>query len=740
MSNGLFGIGITGINAAQMGLLTTGNNIANVDTPGYNRQRISQSNNISIATGAGFIGQGTRVDTITRIYNSVVTDQINESQTKASELSKYYDQIKQIDNMLADDKAGLSPTLQDLFKGVQTVAANPALTTSRDALVSSAKTFTSRLQNLESRLSAMYSGVNSQLESTVSAINSYAKQIAELNERIITAQAAVNQPANSLLDERDQLIADLNKEVAVTTVEEANGSMSIFIGSGQQLVVGTRANTLAIQPSSADPQRMVVGLTTSTNVQELPEYLLTGGNLGGLLAFRSESLDKAANSLGQVAASLALTFNAQHSLGQDMLGNVAGSADFNSNFFAIGSPKSWANAMNTGSAVVSAGFVTPPPLVLNGGEFSLTYTPPNPAAVPPVVESYVAKRNSDGATWSAVAPAETLNDLLQKVANPAPGGAGVALDLSNAHYATNITASDYRLAYDGSNYTLTRLSDNKQWSNADPLVLSASVAESDGISFSISSGIAAGDSFLIQPTREIARNISVNQAIAADSRLFAASQPVRSGSGSSNTGSGVISSSTVSPGYTDPAAAPAGTITMTFNGGNLSFSIGGVPTTLTVTYTDASGTNTVSAGSVPYNNPATKYTVNGISFEISGNPANNDTFTLDRNSGGVSDGRNANLLGQLQTQGTVDGGSSTYQASYARLVSAIGNKTRETQVTRDAQQALVDQGVAAREGQSGVNLDEEASNLLKYQQAYQASAKMISIASDLFNTILSIRS
>jgi len=159
-----------------------------------------------------------------------------------------------------------------------------------------------------------------------------------------------------------------------------------------------------------------------------------------------------------------------------------------------------------------------------------------------------------------------------------------------------------------------------------------------------------------------------------------------------------------------------------------------------VTYTDASGTNTVSAGSVPYNNPSTKYTINGISFEISGNPADNDTFTLDRNSGGVSDGRNANLLGQLQTQGTVDGGASTYQASYARLVSTIGNKTRETQVTRDAQQALVDQGVAAREGQSGVNLDEEASNLLKYQQAYQASAKMISIASDLFNTILSIRS
>jgi len=725
MSNGLFGIGITGINAAQMGLLTTGNNIANVDTPGYNRQRIGQSNNISIATGAGFIGQGTRVDTVTRIYNSVVTNQINQSQTKASELSKYYDQIKQIDNMLADEKAGLSPTLQDLFKGVQTVASNPALTTSRDALVSSAKTFTSRLQNLESRLTAMYSGVNSQLESTVSAINSYATQIAELNERIISAQAADNQPANALLDERDQLIAELNKEVRVTTSEDSNGAISVFFGTGQQLVVGTKASTLAVQPSVADPQRMVVGMRTVGGVQELPEYLVTGGNLGGLLAFRSESLDKAANSLGQVAASLALTFNAQHALGQDMLGNVAGDADFNADFFNISDPKSWANALNTGTATVSASFVNPPPMVLNGGAFSLTYDK--------TAGTYTAVRASDGTQWPGYTD---LNSLVQQVY----ADTGTTLDMTSAHYATNITASDYRLTYDGANYTLTRLADNKQWSDADPNALSATVGASDGINFSISAGIAAGDSFLIQPTREIARNISVNQAIAADSRLFAAAQPVRSGSGSSNTGSGVISSSTVSPGYTDPAAAPAGTITMTFNGGNLSFSIGGVPTALTVTYTDASGTNTVSAGSVPYNNPSTKYTINGISFEISGNPADNDTFTLDRNSGGVSDGRNANLLGQLQTQGTVDGGASTYQASYARLVSTIGNKTRETQVTRDAQQALVDQGVAAREAQSGVNLDEEASNLLKYQQAYQASAKMISIASDLFNTILSIRS
>ena len=254
MSTGLFGIGITGINAAQMGMMTTGHNIANVNTAGYNRQRISQSSNVPIGTGAGFLGQGTRVDTVSRIYNSVITNQINQSQANASELSKYYDQIKQIDNMLADDQAGLSPTLQDLFKGVQTVAANPSQIPARDSLVSSAQTFTARLQNLDSRLSAMYDGVNSQLQSTVSAINSYATQIADLNQRIISAQAAVNQPANDLLDQRDQLIADLNKEVRVSTVSESDGSLSVFVGTGQQLVVGTRANSLQVQPSVADPR------------------------------------------------------------------------------------------------------------------------------------------------------------------------------------------------------------------------------------------------------------------------------------------------------------------------------------------------------------------------------------------------------------------------------------------------------------------------------------------------------
>lgn len=722
MSNGLFGIGITGINAAQLGLMTTGNNIANVDTPGYNRQRIIQANNISVATGSGFIGMGTRVDTISRIYNQVITDQINGAQTKVSEYSTYYDQIKQIDNMMADEKAGLSPSLQAFFKGIQSVASNPALITSRDAMVSSAQTLTNRLQSMEARLNSMYKGVNDQLQSTVASINSYATQIAELNEKIMLAQAATNQPANSLLDQRDYLVSELNKQVAVNTVEDANGALNVFIGTGQQLVVGLRANELQVKTSSADPERMAVALTNAGGAQELPENLLTGGVLGGLLRFRSESLDKAANSLGQVAASIALTFNAQQALGQDMLGQTAADGAFASTFFQLSNPRVWPNTLNAGTGVVSSTFVSPPPMSLNGNTYSLTYDSAS--------ATYTATRKSDGTSWTATG-ANALNSVVQQVAT----ATGVTLDLGSANYTTNLTGSDYRLSYDGTNYTVQRLSDGKKWTDPSLANLSSTLSTSDGISLSATGAMTNGDSFLIQPTREVARNISLNPAIAADSRLIAAGQSVRSSAATANTGTGVISSGSVSPGYTTPAAPT----NFTFNSGTNTFDFSAFTGSVTVTTSAGTTTYAAPANAVPYSGPSSRYTVNGFTFEVSGNPANGDTFTLGKNTTGVSDTRNISKMGLLQTKGTMFGGDATFQAGYAQIVSNVGNKTKEAQVTRDAQQALVDQSTAAREAQSGVNLDEEAANLLKYQNAYQASAKMMSIASELFNTILSIR-
>ena len=668
----IFGIGVGALQNAQFGLMTTGHNISNVNTDGYNSQRVIMASNIAVLTGSGYVGQGAHVATIERMYSNFLGAQVNQAQTTASSLEAYSAQLAQINNMLADPNSGLSPALSDFFKGVQQVAADPSSLAARQSMLSAAQAMVARYQGIEDRLSELYSGVNGQIQGYVGSINSYAEQIAHLNEQIINAQAATSQPPNDLYDQRDQLVADLNKLIGVNTTMNTDGSYNVYIGNGQQLVTRTQVSQLVAVASSSDPSRLTVGLRNATGSQEMPESLLSGGSISGLLAFRSQFLDRAANEMGRVAASMALTFNAQHALGQDLNGNIAGDPTFAGNFFTISGPKVLANALNPASAAnVTASFISPPP--------------------------------------------------------------------NNGNFYTDLTNSDYQLAYDGTNYTLTRLSDQVSWSAASVGALNAAVNASSegsqGFTVAVSGTPAAGSSYLIQPTRELARNIAINPVIAADLRQIAAAAPIRAEAGTANTGNAIISSGAVSTGYAAPAAGSP--ISLSYSGGNLTGFPSG-PVSVTSNGTTTNYTYPVPDAAIPYTNGAT-ITFSGISVQISGTPKNGDTFSIARNSNGVSDNRNALLLGKLQTQNTMAGGKATYQGSYSQLVSDAGNKGREVQVTLDAQKALLKQAQTANDSLSGVNLDEEAANLLRYQQAYQAAAKMIDIGSKLLDTILAIR-
>ena len=671
MGIGLLNSAVSGMSAAQIGLQTAEHNIANQRTAGFSRQRIIQTSNTAMLTGSGFVGQGTNVSTVERMYSRFLSNQVNSAQTTSSELETYYAQIAQIDNMLADVNSGLSPALQSFFTGLQQVAANPLQLPARQAMLSSAQSLVARFQGLEERLSEIYAGVNSQISTQVATINSYANQIGALNQTIIIAQSSNNQPANDLLDQRDQLVSDLNKLIKVSTTTETNGSFNVYIGTGQQLVVGAQVMTMTAAPSSADPSKFVLGLKSGATTQEMPESLITGGSLGGLLKFRSETLDKTANDLGRNAASLALTFNAQYALGQDLLGQASGDPNFVSNFFTVPTPKVVASSLNP----------------LTSPEVRVSYSPP-----------------------------------------PYDG-----------NFYTDLTNSDYRLDSNGTSLTLTRLTDNVSWTGVDVTALNAAVASSpqgsQGFTIDVpSSALVTGSSYVIQPTREAARNISVNATIAADARQIAAAAPIRTQLGATNTGSATITAGKVATGYTAPAAGSP--VTVTYNGGDLTFPASAYPVTVTVNGVASPG-SPYAAGPVTYVNGAT-VSFSGISFEISGSPKNGDTFQIARNSSGVSDSRNALLLGQLQTQNTMSGKTASYQTAYAQLVSDVGNKTRQISVTGDAQQALLKQTQTAREALSGVNLDEEAANLIKYQQAYQASAKAFQIGTGLFDTLLGI--
>lgn len=665
MSTGFINTAMTGIQAAQLNLATTAHNTVNASTQGYTRQRAVQASNTATLTGAGYVGQGVHVASIERYYDKFLSAEVNSTQTKVSELESYYAQIKKIDNSLSDANSGISTALANFFSGVNSVATNPSLTSSRQTMNSSAQSLVSRYQALNDQLKQLYDGVNGSITSTVASINSYTKQIGELNEDIIIAQSSTRQPANDLLDQRDQLVSELNKLIAVTTTTNSDGSFNVFVGTGQQLVVGTLVSTMTAAPAADDPTRIVVGLKTGAGSQELPESLVTGGSLGGLLNFRSESLDSAANELGREAASLALTFNAQHQLGQDLQGNAG------VDYFTLTKPTVIGSSTNaTGSPAVSVSYTAP---------------------------------------------------------------------AFNGNFYTDLTGSDYRLDYNGSALTLTRLSDNKQWSATNTIVAGVTVTAIEGLNSLLAAdpqgftldpanftGVAAGTTYLIEPTRNAISGLALNSAVIADNRLIAAATPIRTEASGTNSGKATISTGSVSTGYKELAAGTP--LTLTYNS---------AANTMSWPAITAKDGTTIPAGSVVYSSGAT-ITIAGNNFAISGSPNSGDTFSIAKNSSGTTDGRNAALLGKLQTQNTMAGQTASYQTAYAALVSNIGNKTREISTTGDAQQALLDQATAARDAVSGVNTDEEAANLIVFQEAYQASAKVIEVASKLFDTLLAI--
>lgn len=645
MGSQLYSIGITGLNVAQAALTTTGHNITNASTPGYTRQQVIITTNDAQLTGAGFFGQGARVDTVKRIYSQYLSAQVMEAKTQSAQYTAYAEQISALDNLLADPNAGLSPAMTAFFDAVQSVTASPSSLAARQSVISAGEALTARFNAIDQRLKNIRTGLNTEIVGSVNQINELTQQIARLNNQITVAQLTTGETrlANDMLDSRDKLISQLNEIARVTQLEQSDGSINLFIGNGQPLVVGGNAFALTASASVEDPRRMEITYTApGGSVLRLQETSITGGKLGGLLAFRRETLDEAQNALGRVAIGLAEQFNAQHVLGQDLNGAL-GTAFFNT---------------------------------LSG-------------------------RALPASTNDSVAAAQI----------------NVTIDDSS-----QLTTSDYRLRFDGTNYTLTRLSDNQTWTAA---TLGGLPPAGSPQGFTLDSGattMAAGDSFLIQPTRTGAGDIGM---VLSDPRMLAVGMAMSTSTSLSNTGSASISAGAV----TSTTGLPlAGTISLTFDAASNTFVVTGGPGG-TLSYnptTDSAGASFTFAGQ------------GGFTFEISGTPRDGDTFTIQANSAGQGDNRNLLELAALQDAETLAGGTTGFQGAYAQMVADIGAQAREVKVNQEAQAVLLERAEEAQQSLSGVNLDEEAANLLRYQQAYQAAGKMIEIASRLFDTVLQL--
>lgn len=322
----LLSISLTGLNASQAALNTTSHNISNANLASYNRQQVVLESAQPMFSGVGFFGQGTEVSTVKRVYSQFLAGQVLAADTSRAEFETYYNQIKQVDNLLADSTAGLSPALDEFFRGVQQVAADPSSVPSRQSMLSNAEALATRFKAMQARIQEVRDGVETQISQVVGQVNTLASKIADLNNKIVSAQSAgPNVPANDLMDTRDAIVTELNTLIKVTVTGNTDGTINVFIGSGQPLVMNTDVFSLNTAPSTTDQNRVAVGVQLpSGGIVPIPENLLSGGELGGLIKYRSESLDEAQNALGRIALSLATTFNAQHQLGQDLQGNMGG--------------------------------------------------------------------------------------------------------------------------------------------------------------------------------------------------------------------------------------------------------------------------------------------------------------------------------------------------------------------------------------------------------------------------------
>ncbi|ATB66859.1 flagellar hook-associated protein FlgK [Pseudomonas mosselii] len=674
----LISIGLSGLNASQTALSITGNNIANAAVSGYSRQQTIQTTGPSHNIGTGFVGTGTTLSDVRRIYNAYLDNQLQTSTSLNTDAAAFQDQITGIDKLLAESDTGISSVLTAFFSALQTASAKPSDVASRQLLLTQAQTLSNRFNAISSQMSKQNDSINSQLDTLSGQVNKLTSSIADLNKQITQLSASGASP-NNLLDARSEAVRQLNELVGVT-VQERDGNYDVYLGNGQSLVTGNRANTLSAVPSAADQSQYSLQINYPTFSSDVTS-VVTGGQIGGLLRYRNDVLTPSMNELGRVALVVADSINSQ--LGQGL--------DANAQF---------------GSAL-----------------------------------------------FSSINSALAISQRSLASANNSAGSGNLDVSIANSGA---LTTYDYEVKFTGPNQYSVRRSDGTDMGNFDLTTTPPPVI--DGFTLKLNGGgLAAGDSFKVSPTRSAAGSINT---VLTDANKLAFAGPINGVVGSGNTGSGTITQPNLGAkldiyGGADTAliqdsikhSMPVRMVFQAASGGTQGYtlydskgnSIGTgtiVPgqdnkLTINVPMRDASGAPILDGSG----NPRTF----SVETTVGGSPATNDSFTFGFNADGKSDNRNAQALLGLQTKSTVgvnSGGGSSFTSAYASLVERVGAKANQAKIDTVATKAVLDAAKESRNGVSGVNLDDEAANLIKFQHYYTASSQIIKAAQETFSILI----
>ena len=360
--NSLMSIAITGLDAAQTGLSTTGNNIANANSPGYSRESVQQAAQVPAGQDGVVQGTGVLVTGIQRSYSQFAETRLWQANANSASAQQLQSILGQLNNVMSGSGGSLTDSLNGFFQAAQTLAGNPSGTPERQAVLSAASALSGKFNSLGGQIAEQRANLSQKIGSTVGQINTLTGQIAKLNIAIgaYSGDSGGNQP-NGLLDQRDHLVTQLNQLVGISANEQANGTLSIFTANGQALVAGAKAYKLGTRPNALNAQNLDVvyepsGAVMSTGIR--------GGQLSGLFSGRQQ-LEQAQNLLGRLAVVLSSAVNHQQSLGLDANGQLGQS------IFSVPMPAVHAASTNTGGATLTAAVADSS--ALTGDQYQLRY-------------------------------------------------------------------------------------------------------------------------------------------------------------------------------------------------------------------------------------------------------------------------------------------------------------------------------------------------------------------------------
>lgn len=671
----LINIGMSGLGAAQSGMYTLGNNIANADVESYSRQQNVQKTKGGQQVGQVFIGSGTTLADVRRVYNAFLENQLRSTTSLSSDATSYLNQITPLDTALSSSDTGITAALKSFFSAMQDAAAKPSEDASRQLLLTSAQSLAKRFNTLSAQLNQQNSDINANMASIADKVNALTQSIADLNGQI-SKMTAVNGQPNDLLDQRDGAVRELSALIGADVVEQKNGNYDIYLKNGQALVLGNTTQTIGVQPSATDPTRMSLILNRGSTKMDITSTT-TGGELGGLIRYRKDTLDPALNELGRVALVVADAINSQLAQGIDKNGDFGATLFGDINSAAATSQRSVAKTGNsTGSGNLDV----------------------------------------------------TIKDT------------------------GKLSTSDYQVTFtSATGYSVRKLPEGTDMGSFDLTDTPPPVI--DGFTLSLNGGgLSAGDSFKITPTRNAAAGIDT---VLTDPKRLALASPLTATSGSGNKGTGVITQPTLTSEMDIYDAAQRSQLQTGLKYSTPVKLVFGDDTSSPQAYKmyDAKGTEIGSGTIVPGQENKLQLSVpmvdgsgnslgGNFTFEmsVSGAPKNGDSYTVALSGAGSADNRNALSVIDLQTKSTVEVGANgkgiSFTDAYAKLVSNVGGKAGQAQMDSDATTALHASAVESRNGLSGVSIDEETGNLVKFQQYYTASSQIIKAAQETFATLI----